>query len=174
VTLFHWLLADSGFATDLISRTSSTAKVQAIVQLSLAPVFLLASIAALLNVMNTRLIWIVDRVTRLEQLEEAGAKSRELEELPALRRRQRYAHMAINLSTGAALLICSIVALLFISAFVKPALGTLVAFTWIIAMGLVFSALLLFLMETRLATTRASDLRALSREIVEKDGGEAD
>ncbi|PZP18065.1 MAG: DUF2721 domain-containing protein, partial [Kocuria rhizophila] len=55
-------------AGDLIARTSSTARVQEIVELSLAPVFLLAAIGALLNVVNSRLIWIVDRVNRIEGL----------------------------------------------------------------------------------------------------------
>ena len=155
----------AGIATDLISRTASTARVQGIVQLSLAPVFLLAAIGAMLNVMNQRLIWIVDRVERLERREEEGRPSREVDELPALHRRQHYAQVAINLATAAALTICVVVALLFISAFIRPAIGTAVASLWIAAMALVFGSLFYFLRETQLATSTIRERRKLSKQI---------
>jgi hypothetical protein len=147
--------------------------VQQMVQLSLAPVFMLAAIGAFLNVMNVRLSWIVDRIHLLEKLEEKDIADREIEELPALRRRRHYAHLAINLSTSAALFICGVVALLFISAFVRPALGNFVAIGWIAATALVFSALLTFLLETRLATKSIRDTRRYSRAL-ERRGASTD
>ncbi|WP_336987346.1 DUF2721 domain-containing protein [Altererythrobacter aquiaggeris] len=163
------LLAVSGdLASDLISRTSNTQSVQKIVQISLAPVFLLAAIGAFLNVMNGRLIWLTDRVDRLDENKKAGGADPGLEELPVLRRRQTFAYRAVNLSTVAALLICVVVALLFVSAFVRPQLGTYVAVAWILAMGLVFTALLFFLSETRLATSSASERRRLSRKMQDR------
>ena len=51
------LLAGIG-AFDLIERTSSTLRVQQVVQLSLAPAFLLAGIGAGMNVMTLSLIHI--------------------------------------------------------------------------------------------------------------------
>ena len=161
-------LLSINLASDIVSRTSSTLRVQEIVQLSLAPAFLLGAIGAVLNVMNVRLVWIVDRVDSLEKLRDEGGRDREIEELPALRRRQHYAHLAINCSTAAALLICVVIALMFVGALVRPPLGTFVALAWILAMLLVFTALLLFLLETRLATRTARDLRRLSRQIAEK------
>lgn len=158
----------AGIATDLITRTASTARVQGIVQLSLAPVFLLAAIGAMLNVMNQRLIWIVDRVERLERREEEGRPGREVDELPALHRRQHFAQVAINLATAAALIICVVVALLFISAFIRPAIGTWVALLWIAAMALVFASLFFFLRETQLATSSIRDRRKLSKQIREE------
>ena len=159
----------AGIATDLITRTASTARVQGIVQLSLAPVFLLAAIGAILNVMNARLIWIVDRVERLERREEEGRQSREVDELPALHRRQHYAQVAINLATAAALSICVVVALLFISAFIRPAIGTVVALLWIAAMALVFGSLFYFLRETQLATSTIRERRKLAQKIREEE-----
>ncbi|MEB3416566.1 DUF2721 domain-containing protein [Alteriqipengyuania sp. WL0013] len=161
------LLAAAG--DSLIERTSSTLRVQNIVQLSLAPVFMLAAIGAVLNVMNMRLTWIVERVDKLEKREEEGRTDREIEELPALRRRQKYAHDAINLSTGAGLLICVVIILLFVSAFIRTAIGTWVAATWITAMVLVSGALLMFLLETRLATRSAREMRSLSRRIERRE-----
>jgi len=170
------LSASTSFAGELVQRTSSTVRVLQMVQLSLTPAFFLAAIGAFLNVMNQRLTWIVDRVHLLERAEESNVANREIEELPVLRQRRWHAHLAINLSTAAGLLICVVVALTFISAFVRPPLGTIVALCWITAMVLVFSALLSFLLETRLATKSTVDTRRLSRKLAtrERDAGPDD
>lgn len=153
---------------ELIERTSSTMRVQEIVQLSLAPVFLLAGIGAMLNVMNARLTWLFDRIEIIERDAENGEAGREVEELPALIQRQSYAQKAVNLSTSAALTICVVVAVLFISAFIQPRIGTLVAVLWVATMVQLSIALLLFFRETNLARATASERRRRSREILAK------
>jgi len=162
------LLSGTSMAGDLLARTASTARVQQMVQLSLTPAFLLAAVGAFLNVMNQRLTWIVDRVHLLEKLEDKIHDS-EVEELPVLRRRRRFAHLAVNLSTGAGLLICVVVSTTFISAFVMPPLGTLVALLWIAVMALVFGAQLSFLFETQLATKSSRYTRLLSRKLIARE-----
>ena len=162
------LLSGTSMAGDLLARTASTARVQQMVQLSLTPAFLLAAVGAFLNVMNQRLTWIVDRVHLLEKLEDK-IHDGEVEELPVLRRRRRFAHLAVNLSTGAGLLICVVVSTTFISAFVMPLLGTLVALLWIAVMALVFGAQLSFLFETQLATKSSRDTRLLSRKLIARE-----
>ena len=135
------LSASTSFAGELLERTSSTARVQQMVQ-HLAD----AGISP-------------RRHRRVPQRDEPAAdldcrpgprarKSRrvepghrEIEDLPVLRQRRRQADLAINLSTGAGLLICVVVALTFVSAFVRPPLGTVVALCWISAMALVFGAI---------------------------------
>ena len=154
---------------DLVERTSSTARVQEIVQLSLAPVFLLAAIGAVLNVMNARLTWLGDRIEFIERRREKGLAGRDGEELPALVQRQSYAQLAVNFSTSAALTICFVVALLFISAFIEPRIGTIVALMWIGTMAQLVAALVLFFRETRLATATARERRQRSREIVAQE-----
>lgn len=136
------------------------------VQLSLAPVFLLAAIGAILNVMNARLTWLIERINFVERRHEKGIGEREAEELPALRQRQSFAQMAVSLSTSAALTICLVVAILFISAFIEPRIGTIVAVLWIATMAQLSVALLLFFRETRLATSTARDRRKRSRELM--------
>ncbi len=153
---------------DLIERTSSTVRVQEIVQLSLAPVFLLAAIGAMLNVMNLRLTWLFDRIELIERQEEAGELTREVEELPALIQRQSYAQIAVKLSTSAALTICLVVAILFVSAFIEPRIGTLVAILWVATMAQLSVALALFFRETSLAAATARERRKRSREILAK------
>lgn len=164
----HFLLTDGAFASELIERTASTRRVQGIVQLSLAPAFLLGAIAALLNVVNFRLTWIVERVHSIEEAVDKRVAGREAEELPALRKRRFLAQSAVNLSAAAALTICLVIALLFISAFIRPQIGTLVAVFWIVTMVQLVAALLLFLLETRAATRSPRQLRRESREILKR------
>ncbi|RPF72806.1 DUF2721 domain-containing protein [Aurantiacibacter spongiae] len=157
-------------AGDLIERTSSTLRVQNIVQLSLAPVFLLAAIGAVLNVMNARLSWLTDRIEFVERRTDKGLGGREGEEMPALRQRQQYAQWAVNLVTSGALTICLVIAALFISAFIRPQIGTFVAVAWVVTMAQLVAALVLFLLETRLATASARERRRRSRAILERRG----
>lgn len=160
------LITASGVAGDFLERTSSTQRVQQMVQLSLAPAFLLGALGAFLSVMNQRIMWVIDRIHLLEKLDEAAVDSREIEELPALRKRQRYAHLSINLSAAAGLLICIVVSTTFLSAFVRPPLGSMVALIWILVMSLFFCSLLLFLLEVQIATKSSRDTRKLSRKLI--------
>lgn len=148
------LLAVHGnIASELLQRTSSALRVQEIVRLSLAPAFLLAAIGAVMNVMMTRLIWVADRIERLEARMEEEDSPRDRRELAWLRRRRQLAQRAVMFATAAALTICVVVTLLFVSAFIKPQIGTLTALAWIVTMGFLIAALLLFAMETVVAAT---------------------
>lgn len=167
--MYEFLLAaDGNFAGALIERTSSTSRVQHIVQLSLAPVFLLAAIGAIMNVMTSRLIWIANRIEEIEHALEAGDAGRLGEELPVLQQRRVYAQRAVMFSTASALTICIVVALLFVSAFIRPQIGTLTAVSWIVTMGLLMAGLVLFLLETRLASGSAHERRRQSRKILRR------
>ena len=148
------LTANHSLAVDLLERTSSTARVQEIVQLSLAPAFLLAGIGAIMNVMTNRLIWVANRIERIHELEEEGRAGNAVEDLPALEKRRTYAQSAVMFSTAAALTISVVIALLFVSAFISPRIGTLTAIAWIVTMLLLSIGLTLFLMETRTAAVR--------------------
>lgn len=141
-------------ATGLIARTSSTAQVQQVVQLSLSPVFLLAAIGAVMNVMTTRLIWVANKIDRIVAADKEGEAGPLVAELPALEKRRVYAQRAVMLSTAAALTISIVIVLLFVSAFVRTPLGTLVAVSWIVTMAFLVAGLTAFLMETRTAARR--------------------
>ena len=137
------LLAVTGnLATDLLERTASTPRVPQMVQLSLAPAFLLGGIGAIMNVMMTRMIWIAERIERIQRrIEDEKAGDHELRELPWLEQRRRHAQKAVVFSTASAAVISVVIGLLFISAYIEPQIGTLTAIAWI---GF-------FLLETRLA-----------------------
>jgi len=141
-------------ALDLIERTSSTLRVQQVVQLSLAPAFLLAGIGAVMNVMTNRLIWVANKIERILDAGEEGDVEAMRAELPALEMRRNYAQRAVMFSTASALAISVVIVLLFVSAFVTTPLGTLVAATWVMCMGLLVAGLASFLMETRTAARR--------------------
>ena len=125
------------------------------IQLAVAPVFLLAGIGALLNVMTNRLGRIIDRARRLEGLwEQMNDRGHELArvELKVLERRGHLASWAINLCTFAALLVCTVVATLFADAFLRTNLKILVGAFFIGAMVILIGGLSTFLAEVYLAT----------------------
>ncbi|MFZ9394877.1 MAG: DUF2721 domain-containing protein [Erythrobacter sp.] len=155
--MFDLLAASGNIATDLLERTSSSLRVQEIVRLSLAPAFLLAAIGAIMNVMVTRLIWVAERIERLEARMAEECSAGDQRELARLRRRRILAQRAVMFSTWAALTICVVVALLFVSAFIKPQLGTLTALFWIATMGLLITGLVHFVAETLVAARGHDD-----------------
>ena len=164
------LFAASMAATDFVAQSRSSARVQAVVQLSLAPAFLLAGIGAIMNVMTSRLIWVANRIDRIEQLQREGVAGAAADDLPALERRRSYAQGAVMLSTAAALTISVVIALLFVSAFIEPRIGTLIAVAWIGTMVFLIGGLALFVMETRTAARRNRDRLRERRRMQGADG----
>ena len=126
-----------------------------VIQLAIAPVFLLTGIAGLLGVMSNRLARVIDRARALqERLEnlDAAATERAYEQLAVLAQRARLSSWAINFCTAAALLICADIAVLFIDAFVGTQLRALVGALFILTMMALIGGLISFLREVYLAT----------------------
>ncbi len=122
-----------------------------VIQLAVAPVFLLTGVAAILGVLINRLGRVVDRFRNLEKTAEGeGAVQRP--EMLILSRRARLIHWAITLCTIAALLICVVVATLFIGSSMGADLSGTIAALFILAMLALISGLLSFLREISLAT----------------------
>ena len=131
------------------------ARIAHLIQLSVAPVFLLSGIGVLLGVLTNRLARVVDRARPLEQQHESAdpAAAAELHrQLVWLAKRARLMNAAITLSTISALLVAIVVAMLFSSAFVRLTLAVPVAALFIAAMVSLVGALLAFLVEIRIAT----------------------
>ncbi|HWI13142.1 MAG TPA: DUF2721 domain-containing protein, partial [Burkholderiales bacterium] len=108
-----------------------------VIQLSIGPVFLLTGVGSLLGVMTNRLARVIDRGRHIESkyvsLEKA-ARAHADEELQALAQRARLASWAINFSTAAALLVCGVIATLFLDAFLGTDLKWLVGAVFVAAM----------------------------------------
>ena len=126
-----------------------------IIDLSIAPVFLIAGIGAILNVMTSRLARVIDRSRHLEteiaQEPDGEPRERHRRELAALDQRMRRINWAISLSTLAALLVCLVIMTLFASRLVTLDLSRLIALLFIGTMGALIIALMLFLTEISLA-----------------------
>jgi len=129
--------------------------IQHAIQLAVAPVFLLSGVAGLLAVMAGRLARIIDRARDLEQrsstlLVEALAEARK--EVVVLERRRMLASWAINLCTGAALLVCLCIVTLFADEFLAADLRWLAGVLFVGAMIALVGGLACFLREVYLAT----------------------
>ncbi|MBK8198112.1 MAG: DUF2721 domain-containing protein [Acidobacteria bacterium] len=137
-----------------------------IIQLAIAPVFTLAGIGGLLNVMANRLARVVDRWRALEA-ELAGAAdavhARHINELGILDRRMAQIHRAIALSTLAALLICLVIILLFTGQLVAIPVAQAVSLLFMASMVFLSVALVSFLREVRIA----SRYLRVTREVLE-------
>lgn len=137
-----------------VTETEVT-EIAAIVQLAVAPVFLLAGIGAFLNVCAGRLARIVERARSVEPqlLGSRGAEHDRLQgEIRILDRRMALVSRAIWLSVLSAVLTCAVVVLLFAGSLLKAEFGTTIALLFIvtmIALGLGFAV---FLLETRVAS----------------------
>jgi hypothetical protein len=153
------LLADTAartpLALEIIERTASTPRVQQVVQLSLAPAFLLSGIGAIMNVIMSRMIWIAKRVETIEDKMEDHRTPRQARELGWLMRRRKLMQGAIMFSTAAAVIISAVIMLLFVSAYITAQIGTLIAALWVLTMLLLVTGLGFFLLETRLAAIGA-------------------
>ena len=126
-----------------------------IIQLAIAPVFLLAGIGAFLNVCAGRLARIVDRARNLEPriLDSRGEEhDRLIEEVRMLDLRIRVVNRAIFASVLAAVLISLVVILLFAAFLTGYRFGTAVALLFIAAMVFTAAGFAIFLHETRLGT----------------------
>jgi MFS family permease len=146
----------------ILPHTPGLTQLAQIIQLAVAPVFLLAGLGAFLNACVGRLARIVDRIRNLEPriLDSRGTEhERLLDEVRLLDRRSRIVSTAIFTTVLAALIISAVVVLLFLAFLTDYRFGTAIALLFIAAMistGLGFA---IFLHETRLGI-RAIQVRA--------------
>lgn len=132
--------------------------IASIIELSVAPVFLLAGIGALLTVLSNRLGRITDRARLLERrmsvVRSEEHRSLLSDETSVLWSRIRMMNWAIRLCAGSALLICLVIIALFVGEWAKMDIGNFVAMFFVLALTLIFLALVLFLREVGVATKR--------------------
>ena len=126
------------------------------IELALAPVFLLVAVGAMLNVLTTRLSRAVDRSRvlhgRVESEPDVPAAVEE--ELIILARRMRIINIAVILCVCCALLICAVVAIIFMASIVSFAVTAPIVACFVASMTCLIGALLCLLREIYLATMR--------------------
>jgi hypothetical protein len=137
-----------------MDQTTPVSQIAHLIQLAIAPVFLLAGIGAILNVLAQRLARVVDRARTLEAEFahfQPEHRDRASSELGLLDRRMHVVNHAISACTASALFVCLVVALLFVADLAEIKFGTPVALLFITAMLFLIVGLILFLWEIRLA-----------------------
>jgi hypothetical protein len=138
--------------------TSALGDIAHVIQLAIAPVFLLTAVGTLLNVLTNRLGRTVDRrrvlVAALPQLDAALAADARAE-LVFNERRTRLIYQSISLAVICALLICLLIAIAFLDALIAADLSQLVAILFVLAMVALIGSLSIFLREIFLGVNTA-------------------
>jgi hypothetical protein len=132
------------------------ADITRVIQLAVAPVFLLTAIGTLIGALNVRLGRVVDRRRvlheRLHSLDQETAQAAR-DELALLARRAKLIYHAIFAAVTAALLVCLVVASAFIGALLAIELARVVAVLFVLSMGALVVCLAMFLREIFVAVT---------------------
>ncbi|MEK6805976.1 MAG: DUF2721 domain-containing protein [Pseudomonadota bacterium] len=136
--------------------TITASDVSHVIQLSVAPVFLLAGIGSILGVMANRLARVLDRARSFESrlaTAEAGAQADLRARLGTLAKRARLISFGLALCTLTALLVCAVIITLFVGAFFSFSAAIPAALLFITALMSFSGALIVFLRENFLATS---------------------
>ncbi len=125
------------------------------IQLSLAPVFMLAAIGQLLNVLAGRLARVIDRARALELLleraDDEAHRARLKWELRLLDRRMSIINAALFVSVLSAVMACLVIALLFVANLAKFHIGTWIALAFILSVMMLILCLAAFMIEVRVS-----------------------
>ncbi|HEY5931189.1 MAG TPA: DUF2721 domain-containing protein [Burkholderiales bacterium] len=128
-----------------------------IIQLAVAPVFLLTAIGTILSALNNRLGRIVDRRRLLEDrmrkiiAEGAEPAKEDISELALLAQRIGLIYHAIMFAVVSGLLICILVAMAFMGVFISIDLARVVSMLFILSMFSLIGCLALLLREIFIA-----------------------
>ncbi len=127
-----------------------------VIQLAIAPVFLLTAVGSIIGVLVNRLARIVDRIRVLEEmLRDASPEElkKEQEELALLARRLRLIYLAVTCAVFCALFVGLLIAVAFIDAIMSINLAKVVAALFVFAMLSFIASLIVFLREIFLAVS---------------------
>jgi hypothetical protein len=131
-------------------------EIAGVIQLSIAPVFLLTAIGTVIAALNIRLGRAVDRrrelegrLSAMEPVEVPLAR----EELAVIARRIRFVYFAILSAVISGLFVCLLIAGAFLGAFVRTDLSYTIGAMFVLAVLALIACLLLFLREIFLAVS---------------------
>ena len=131
-------------------------EIAGVIQLAIAPVFMLTALGTVINALNLRLGRAVDRRRELEErhaaLSQAELPSAQ-DELATIARRIRFVYLAIVFAVISALFTALLIAGAFVGAFVRTDLSFTIAGMFVCAMVALIVCLLLFLREIFLAVS---------------------
>ncbi len=148
-----------------------------IIQLALAPVFLLVAIGQLLNVVTARLARVIDRsrslAARIEDGYVGDAEHQAFlrQEMCSLAKRMRFANLATSAFTSAAVAVCAVVILLFVDNLIPVPLEFVVVLLFMLTMALITGGVISFLVEVTVATATLRINPAILRSLEEAERG---
>ena len=127
-----------------------------VIQLAIAPVFLLNAVAAIINVLASRLARVVDRIRHFEDHKGPFAPdelARAQIERDRLARRLKLIYFAMTFEVFCALFVGLLIIVAFIDAFIAANLSKTIAMLFAMAMMAFIGGLVMFLREIFLAVT---------------------
>lgn len=131
-------------------------EISGVIQLAVAPVFMLTAVGTIIAALNIRLGRAVDRrrdleekLPRMQQAEIGSAR----QELEVIARRIRFVYFSILFAVISGLFICLLIAVAFLAAFVATDLTRTIGAMFALAVLALIGALLLFLREIFLAVS---------------------
>ena len=146
---------------DDIFQVSSLPGLAHTIQLALAPAFLLNGIGIILGMLTGRLTRIVDRARVVEREftpNDHPDHHHQVKELRLLDRRMKIVNNAIFVATSSAVILCTVVAAMFLAALAGFGFARTLAMMFAVSLGLLIASLVLFLVEVRVAV-RAIQIR---------------
>lgn len=146
-----------------------------IIQLSIAPVFLLTGVGTILNVLTNRLARIIDRSRTIEDLLQTEVEDNsylrldlKFIELDELYNRSHLINRAITLSSACALLVCLVIASLFLADATSLSLDKLIAGLFVAGVLSLIGSFIYFLREIFVATKTLTRQRLHGRKNISK------
>ena len=136
-----------------------------VIQLAIAPVFLLTGVATKLTVLTNRLARIIDRSRVLEDRLEIGPDAHYTDELDILYGRAHLINTAITLSTCCGLLICLVIAMLFLGDTTSLPLDKYIAACFVVAMCALIGSFVFLLREIFIASKHMRLAHIARREL---------
>ncbi len=131
-------------------------EIAGVIQLAVAPVFMLTAVGTLIAALNIRLGRAVDRRNELEdRLPRLPAEElpSARDELAVIARRIRFVYFSIQSAVVSGLFICLLIAGAFLATFVKTDISYTIAVLFVFAVVALIACLLLFLREIFLAVS---------------------
>lgn len=143
---------------DIFSPQAAIESIAGVIQLAVAPVFLLAGIAGMLNVLSVRLGRVVDRFRAIEAriiYEDRREYLMSFQvEAKGLWRRIRLVNWSIRMFVAGALLISLVIVALFCGELLQFNVALVAGSFFVVAMCLLILGLILFLFEISISTTQ--------------------
>jgi len=128
--------------------------VSELIQLSVAPVFLVAGVAGLLNIFTGRLARIMDQVYKLDEFEKSeDITSYSISRRKFLTMRMSNINLAIFFSTATGLFVALVIVIMFLSTLLDFETSVIISVLFILAMSSLIIALLVFLKEIHYTTS---------------------